>query len=219
MAFYLVWRGREEVRAMPPLLGYVFWHWPRSRISRRAYEGKLIAFQESLKAHRSGGLVDALSFRVQRPPWGRPRSETYEDWYLVRDFKSLGALNEAAVAGPNREPHDEVARDASAGAGGVYKLRNGGLSLRDARYATWIKKPARTPYQAFLDHLSRLVADLRTDLWQRQMVLAPAPEFCLHSESRLDIPSRFHPTTVRVRPVGARGDRLSKTDLQRLEGS
>ena len=161
-----------------------------------------------------------LSAFVSRDRLGRSRgSEIYEDWYLVRDFRSLGALNDAAVAGPNREPHDEVATDASAGAGGVYKLRRGDLSLRDARLATWIRKPARTPYQAFLDGLSKLVVNKRTDLWQRQMVLGPAPEFCLHSESSLDLPREFNPTSVPVRLVGVRGDRRSRTDLQRLEES
>ena len=180
-------------------LAYAFWHTPRPGISLRAYERRLVAFQSTLKKHPPEGLIDALSFREELSPWSRRRSTTYEDWYLVRDFRSLGALNDAAVAEPNRRPHDEVAKDASSGAGGLYRLRNGELRLRDALFATWISKPPRTPYQTFLHDLAKLVGDRKTDLWQRQMVLGRAPEFCVHSERPPELPRRLRATTMRVR--------------------
>jgi len=203
-------------------LGYVFWHWPRSGISQKAYEKKLVSFEDSLKEHGPDGLVDALSFRVHALPWARPRSAICEDWYVVRDYGTLGALNESAVADANRKAHDEIAEEASGGAGGLYKLRREGLPLSDARFATWIRKPARTTYQAFLEHLSTLVGDRRTDLWQRQLVLGPAPEFCLHSESRLVFPRSFRSTTVRVQLIRddsheARGLLIPRLRLMSLE--
>jgi hypothetical protein len=184
---------------MSSILGYAFWHRPRPGVSLRAYERRLLAFQSSLKRHPPDGLIDALSFREEASPWSRRRSTTYEDWYLVRDFQSLGTLNDAAVADPNRRPHDEVARDASDGAGGVYRLLGGDLRLQDALLATWIRKPPRTPYQTFLYGLAKLAGDVKTDLWQRQMVLGPAPEFCVHSESPLELPRGFRATAIRVR--------------------
>src|SRR5580658_6368278 len=145
---FLPRRGDDaEASAMSSILGYAFWHRPRPGVSLRAYERRLLAFQSSLKRHPPDGLIDALSFREEASPWSRRRSTTYEDWYLVRDFQSLGTLNDAAVADPNRRPHDEVARDASDGAGGVYRLLGGDLRLQDALLATWIRKPPRTPYQ------------------------------------------------------------------------
>jgi hypothetical protein len=184
---------------MSPLLGYAFWHKPRPGVSLRAYERRLLAFQSSLKEHPPDGLIDALSFREEASPWSKRRSTIYEDWYLVRDFQSLGTLNDAAVAEPNRRPHDEIAKEASGGAGGVYRMLSGELSLQDALFATWISKPPRTPYQTFLHGLAKLAADRKTDLWQRQMVLGPAPEFCVHSESPLGLPRNFRSTTIRVR--------------------
>jgi hypothetical protein len=186
------------------LLGYLFWHRPRRGTSRRRYEKKLSAFQESLKAHPPDGLIDALSFRLKVRPWSKRRSPGYEDWYLVRDFGSLGVLNDAAVASQSKTQHDDVARDAASGAGGVYKLLSGDLSLREALFETWMSKPLRTPYEAFLDHVSRLAANGSTALWRRQMVLSPAPEFCLHSEGRLVLPGGFHASTARLYLVGAR---------------
>jgi hypothetical protein len=197
-------------------LGYVFSHWPLPGISRRRYERKLVAFQDSLKANGPEGLVDVLSFRVQGLPWANVRSSSCEDWYVVRDFAAMGALNDAVVSDANREAHGEVANEASGGAGALYKMRYGNLGLADARFETWIRKPAQTTYQEFLERLSRLVADRKTDLWQRQMVLGPAHEFCLHSKTPVDIPRSLRPTTVRVQLVGARSNKAAATNYQRL---
>jgi hypothetical protein len=198
MTFYLA-RGDAEADAMSSLLGYVFWHRPRPGVSLRAYERRLLVFQSSLKGHPPDGLIDALSFREGASPWSKRRSTTYEDWYLVRGFQSLGTLNDAAVADPNKGPHDEVARDASGGAAGVYRLLGGDFRLQDALFATWISKPPRTPYQTFLHGLAKLVGDRKTDLWQRQMVLGRAPEFCVHSERPLELPRSLRATTMRLR--------------------
>jgi hypothetical protein len=203
---------------MGNLLGYLFWHRPRPGTSRGLYEGKLTAFQESLKAHPPDGLVDALSFRLNGRPWSGGRSPWYEDWYLVRDFGSLGVLNDAAVASQNKRQHDDVARDAAGGAGGVYKLLSGDLPLREALFETWMKKPARTPYQEFYGHVSIMTAEHRTALWRRQMVLSPAPEFCLHSESRLVLPSGLYASTARLKVVGTRRDGRLESGWRGLEG-
>jgi hypothetical protein len=185
-------------------LSYVFWHRPRSGTPPERYERRLERFQSSLRSHGPDGLIDALSFRLESRPWSKRMSMGYEDWYLVKDFRALGALNAVAVANPNKTPHDDIARGSTGGAGGVYKMLKGDLPLRDAGSATWIRKPARTPYQAFLNDLSKLVADRRTDLWQRQMVLGPAAEFCMHGEGPLDLPSALLATTMRVQVVGSK---------------
>jgi len=204
MAFYRVGRGREASSAMSHPLGYVFWHKPHRGISSRAYERRLLGFQGSLRARPPDGLVDVLSFREGALPWSNRRSTTYEDWYLVRDFQSLGALNDAAVNDANKRPHDEVAEGASVLAGGVYTRRRGDLRLQDALYATWVRKPVRAPYEEFLGGLSDSVEGLRTDLWQRQMVLGPAPEFCVHSETPIELPEDLRHASMRVRLVAER---------------
>jgi len=204
---------------MGNILAYLFWHRPRPGTSQRRYEEKLATFQESLKAHPPDGLIDALSFRLKVRPWSKHRSSGYEDWYLVRDFGSLGVLNDAAVASQSKRQHDDVARDATGGAGGVYKLLSGGLPLREARFETWMKKRPRTTYQAFLGDVSRLVADRRTALWRRQMVLSPAPEFCLDSESRLALPNEMHAATARLQVVEALGGGESPDDAERPRNS
>lgn len=204
MAFYLGGTGLRLSPFMPLPLAYVFWHKPRAGTPQRDYEERLLAFHRSLKAHPPQGLVDALSFRGEALPWVKRRSAAYEDWYIVRDFQSLGVLNEAAVSAANRRPHDEIAQDSTVVAGGLYRRRSGDLRLQDALFATWVRKPARTAYEEFFGGLSKLVGDRRSDLWQRQMVLGPAPEFCVHSVVPLELPKGLEPATVLLRLVAER---------------
>ena len=191
--------------AVPPasssILSYVFWHEPRRTTPRAEYERELLAFQGSLKAHPPPGLVEILSFRETGSPWSKHRRATYEDWYLVRDFRSVGLLNRAAVEGPNKGPHDDVAHDGAAVAGGLYKLLWGSLPLRYARSALWLAKPDGTSYRAFLDGLSELTKDGPADVWQRQMVLGPAPEFCVHSKAPLRPRGRLKHLLLPIHPL------------------
>ncbi|HEY8584750.1 MAG TPA: hypothetical protein VIL49_17445 [Capillimicrobium sp.] len=149
------------------MLAYVFWHQPADTAVRAAYEARLGAF------HASIGVPSAW-YRVGGLPWMPDGADGYEDWYLVDDFAALGALNERAVSGSRRAPHDAAAAGAGWGIAGVYALKGGEPRLEDARYAAWRSKPAGTAYEAF-------EAGLRADaVWQRQMTLGPTPEYVLH---------------------------------------
>jgi hypothetical protein len=182
-------------------LGYVFWHRPHPGTSRSEYEESLMGFQRSLKAHPPGGFVEAFSFREDALPWSRRCEGAYEDWYLVRDFQALGDLDEAAVDTSNKAAHDFAARGASVIAGGLYRLISGDLRPGKARMAAWIQKPTRMPYRAFFETLSESMGDRESRLWQRQMVLGPAPEFCLQSDDAVPLPRGIRGRVLRIRLV------------------
>jgi len=200
---------------MASLFAYVFWHWPRPGVPADVYEAKLASFLHSLRSSgRPAGLVDALSFRVAGPlPWGPQNGNLYEDWYVAESFAALGALNDAAVSGETRGPHDSVARDYMRGAGGILRSLGGDLLLRDARFATWVEKPVGTAYQSFYDEVAAIAGRAgkkeedndtrrrRTDLWRRQMVLGPSPQFCVHSDEGLQFPSNLRPIGSQVEPL------------------
>jgi hypothetical protein len=152
------------------MLAYLFWHWPAPGVEAGHYADALFAFHRSLAASPPAGLRGSRVFLVEGAPWV-PVERAYEDWYLLDDFAALGALNEAAVSGARRDPHDAAARLAAGGAGGLYRRLSG--SAGAAGRASWLAKPAGTGYAEFLARFSG------GELWQRQLVLGPAPEFCL----------------------------------------
>jgi hypothetical protein len=95
----------------------------------------------------------------------------YEDWYLVEDWQDLGALNVRAVDERRRESHDCAAAMAMESWGGIYGLLRG--PAVPPPVASWRAKPSEQSYGEFLNSLTC------PTIWQRQMVLGPAPEFCL----------------------------------------
>ena len=122
-------------------------------------------------ADRPAGLVASAALRVDVPWLAGPG---YEDWYLVDDWGDLGTLNDAAVDRAHRGTHDRVAGLAGAGAGAIYALRAGQPYL-DSTAAAWLDKPHGAPYERFrADLLAHGAA-----VWERQLVLGPAPEFCV----------------------------------------
>ncbi len=176
---------------METLLGYVFWHWPLPSASTTSYEVKLRSFQRALTSDRPAGLVETLSFRIDCSPWEKKRRVGYEDWYLVEDFSSLGVINQAAVTNSAAAPHDSVAKRAAGGAGGLYRRIGGELPLRRTRFAAWFQKPLGVTYRSLQRRIDEIALRSRVDVWQRQMTLGPAPEFCIHSQEELRLPADF----------------------------
>lgn len=186
---------------MEDFLGYLFWHWPLPDVSTESYEEGLRSFQRALTSDGPSGLIEALTFREERLPWETRRGRRYEDWYVVKDFSGLGVINQAAVKNSAAAPHDSVARQASGGAGGVYRRILGELPPRDARFAAWFQKPSGLTYRSLYERVGGSVKHSETGVWQRQMTLGPAPEFCVHSRERVRLPTTFRSVSVEMRVV------------------
>jgi hypothetical protein len=154
------------------MLAYLFWHRPRGEIDAQDYERLLWLFHEKL----ANGGSSSAAFRLSALPF--TDGPGYEDWYLVEDWTALGALNEVAIGAKVRETHDAVAELAGEGWGGVYRLLRG--QAIPPRRARWVNKPGDQSYDVFLDQLRDMA------VWQRQLVLGPAPEFCLGDDRAPD---------------------------------
>jgi hypothetical protein len=158
------------------VLAYVFWHGPRQDGDAGAYERALGAFQRALLDAAPDGLLDCSSHAVEGAPW--LPDPVYEDWYLLGDWAALGTLNHAAVDARRRSSHDALAAAAAAGAGGVYLLRSGPPRVHAADHALWHGKPPGVSYSDFRARLERVAGDGGA-IWERQLVLGPAPEYCV----------------------------------------
>ena len=174
------------------MLGYVLWHHPAAGVDASVYEEALRTFHST--------LTGSAAYAFHDVPWF-PAPSGYLDWYTVADFASLGELNEAAVAGASKEPHDSVARMAGAGFGGLYRLIAGQVNWSRTNTGTWLRKPDGMKYAEFVEQASGLVDSSSRGLWQRQMTLGPGPEFCLLSDGRIEAPEAFGPVSVDLRQV------------------
>jgi hypothetical protein len=150
------------------VLAYLFWHRPRKGADPDDYERRLVRFHELLVPE----VRASAAFRLSRLPFAEHSG--YEDWYLVDDWAALGTLNEVAVSGRLRAPHDAAAVLADEGWGGVYRAIRG--TPHPPEGARWASKPKDQTYRSFLD------TQAEATVWQRQLVLGPAPEFCLEAE-------------------------------------
>lgn len=171
------------------MLAYVFWHWPQSNVSQQEYETQLADFHRTLAHHPSPGFNRSFVYKFENPSWLVAEGVVYEEWYLVDDSAALDPLNVAAVSGPCEVPHNRVARNASGGTAGLYRWRDGVRDFSDARYATWLAKPAGVSYPDFYTQIHPLLTE--SALWGRQMTLGPTAEFCIQSKERVELPPGF----------------------------
>ena len=160
------------------MLAYVFVHRPAAAADRREYLTRLRSFHDALAAAPSRGFRRSWVWQVETGPLG----EAFEDWYLVEDWAALGALNEAAVTGPRKAPHDEVAPRAVEGVGAIYGLMHG-EPVDSASYRLKVTKPLGASYPQFEARLREATGPTGV-LWKRQMVLGPDHEFLVDSEMR-----------------------------------
>ncbi|MDQ3137321.1 MAG: hypothetical protein M3Q93_07025, partial [Gemmatimonadota bacterium] len=83
---------------------------------------------------------------------------------------------------------------------GLYLLRLGAASA-PPRSAAWFAKPAGMSYTALYALLAPLVDAEGAALWGRQMVLGPAPEFCLHTLRPVRLPGPLSGVSLDCCPV------------------
>jgi hypothetical protein len=160
------------------MLAYVFWHRPGVGVAPEAYATLVARFHRSIAARPPAGFVSSTSFRAPAPNW-LGDEPAFEDWYVVEDFAALGVLNAAAVGRGHLSSHDAAARHAGPGTGSVYRLLEGAATLAQARVAIWIEKPRGVEAPLLAALLGDGMDGVHAGLWQRQLALGPAPEYCL----------------------------------------
>jgi hypothetical protein len=160
------------------MLAYVFWHRPAPGVALEAYAASIDRFHRSLAARPPAGFVRSASFHAPGPNW-LGEEPALEDWYVVEDFAALGVLNAAAVGRGHLHAHDAAAAHAGPGTASIYRLLEGAPSLDEARVAVWIEKPRGVEAPLLAALIGDGMDGAHAGLWQRQLALGPAPEYCV----------------------------------------
>jgi hypothetical protein len=166
------------------VLAYLFWHRPREGADVERYEQAQLAFHRSLARSAPAGLRASTISKVAGLPYGEQGDDGagYEDWYLLEDFAALGVLGEAAVGRGHRTAHDHAASAFGAGSAGLYGLVEGesvDQGIRSATLAVWVARPVGSTPGTCAELLGDGMEPGRASVWRRQLVLGPAPEFCV----------------------------------------
>jgi hypothetical protein len=183
------------------MLAYVFRHWPSPDSDRGDYEATHLQFHRSIANDSPAGFRRSFVFRLEQAPWILATGAIYEDWYLVENFAALESLNEGAVSGRNRSPHDSIAQRAGGGSGALYRLRAGNPHFAKVRIALWFSKPPGLPYPEFYAGIPSEALDSGGGLWERQMVLGPSPECCLLLVSATVVPKALGAHEIKLEVV------------------
>lgn len=193
-----------------PALAYVFWHPPASGEVVADYEAALSTFHRALADTPIAGLLATRAARVPDVPW--LPGGGYEDWYIVRNYGDLGELNGAAVDTARRHAHADIASRSGRGSGALYGLNVGTAAIAPA-VVVWLSKPRNVPYSEFYGELLARIGSAErllksaVGVWRRQLVLGPAPEFCVTAPEPLpELPPAWSPFSVPVRSVYGRPD-------------
>ena len=169
------------------MLAYIFWHWP-SQVSPADYERDQLAFQRALTAAAPEGFLESAIFRAAAAPW-LPASAGLRGLVSGRRLRRAWAAQRRGGGGGRsggaRSSRGPVPRPC---AGALYRLRSGEPRIEGTPAAHWVTKPREMGYADFDAGLAELLAEPAVSLWRRQMVLGPAPEFCLLAPRELTLP-------------------------------
>jgi hypothetical protein len=181
------------------VLAYIFWHWKRSDVSIDDYEARLRRFHDALNASPPSGFTTSWCASITRAPWANDGGDAWEDWYLIGSSADLDPLEQAAISASRQVPHDDAARAAAGGTGGLYRLRSG-TALPSPAHARWFAKPDGWSYPRLYETLQPFTSN-GAALWGRQMTLGPAREFCLHTSEAVELPADIVSHAVALRGV------------------
>jgi len=137
------------------------------------------------------------------PDGGAPQGRDLLVRLLLEHSAAIDGLNDAAVSGPCRQPHDAVARLAQNGAGSLYGLVRGAAapsSLTAALHVAWFGEPQGLSYDALFSEMEPWLG-AGVALWRRQMALGPPPEFGLMGPAPDPLPPHLRAFAVRPERV------------------
>lgn len=178
------------------MLAIVFWNTRKTDISRGRYETSLRAFHDALNSDKPDGFRFSTIFRVEGLPWFKSTSEIYEDWYVIRNFAAMDALDHAVMQTLAKAAHRDLMKSTAGASGAIVGLTKGVARVSHMTYANWLYKPREVSADDFVDSVNRQLPDGKCSLWTRAMALGPT-EHCLLSSGPANLSQKYRATVVR----------------------
>ncbi len=183
-------------------LAFILWHRRKTDVAAVEYDQALADFHRTLLQHARVGYMGSMVSVFDSERWMPGEGEVYEDWYVVRDFTSLGVLNDVAVDSRHRASHDETAVRVAEAYGGVHQLEAGSVAQVGEHPVThWLERPEHVPSAEYLKMLVREAESCGGLLWRRQLNLGIATEYALQGPDGRDGPDGLIATVRRTRRV------------------
>jgi hypothetical protein len=182
------------------MLAFIAWHRAAPGVSPDAYESALEHFHRSLAHMPPSGFRGSASLRIDGVSW--LDGAGYEDWYLIDDWAALGVLEGAAVSHGHATAHHAAAALTGMETAAVYRLLEGCANPGRTTITTWVTSARGHERPALAQLLGDGIDPDRDSLWQRCLVLGPAPEYCLHAAeapagaAQGRLPSGWSATTI-----------------------
>lgn len=183
------------------MIAYVFWHQKREHVRADEYEQALMDFQAMLLKAEVPGYLGGVVSKIEGAHWMPSEKGGYEDWYFLSGSEVLDRLNRMAVSGDRKDPHSAATKMAVNMHAGLYQLWQSDAHFTDSEWSAWFSRPPSMTYEEMYEEICRYLPHCAGDLWRRQMVLGPTPEYCLMSTSRADMSEFFKPIIVKRKTV------------------
>ncbi len=186
------------------MLAYLFWHQRRPGTSPREYESALRKFHGILAQAHPVGYLGSSTLRFDALPF-MGSIETYEDAYYVSGFGALGTLNQRAVEGVSKAPHDKIADRSLHGKGGLYRLLGGHPTSPLRSRVIWGSKRTGRTYAELREAVDAHGVPQGSSLWVRELGLGPAEDLAFRGSAQARMPAWLEELMVpELEAVGSR---------------
>jgi len=166
------------------LLALIFWNARRSDADQTQYRDALFGFHEELNDNKPAGFRFSCTFASPPTPWFNAGSEIYEDWYVLRNFAGIDALEEAVANRDTMQSHRFLMRHTAGASAAIVGLSGGQARIFDFTEAYWTSTRQAIAIDGFFAaNLAGGSSRVNMSVWTRSLALGPNERLILAKAS------------------------------------
>ena len=178
------------------MIALVFWNSCREPAAAGAYRHALVEFHRSLNALKPAGFRYSATFETGSLPWFRSALPVYEDWYVLRDFAAIDALDRAVLDEAALSSHRFLMKNTGAALGTIVGLNAGPIRIHEFAAAHWLSRPGGVSMGDVVADATRAAPGARCSVWTRALGLGPC-EHCILTTGEASFPPGCDAVCVR----------------------